>query len=176
MAGVRPIKRVVACDRDMGRASMLAEWVGDTLNIEASANDSIAVAVAASDIIVTCTTATAPILTRDMVPSGCLIAAVGADNPDKQELDPALFAPARILVDDAAQCAGSGDLAHAIRAGTTSTDRIAASLAELAAGARSGRDDDAEIVIFDSTGTGVQDVAAAVAAFEAVLEAGSTVG
>jgi len=62
----------------------------------------------------------------------------------------------------------SGDLGHAIRAGVVSIDDVAASLADLAAGARPGRTREDEIVIFDSTGTVVQDVAAAAAAYDAV--------
>ncbi len=128
-------------------------------------------AVAASDITITCTTATHPIVTPDMVPAGCFIAAVGAYNPDKQELDPGLFANARIIVDNPDQCTQGGDLAHAIRANIVTPGDVAVTLADLAAGAGPGRTCEDEIVIFDSTGTGVQDVAAAAAAYEAVRRA-----
>lgn len=168
LAGVRPVARVLAVDLDPARAAAFARWAQETLGLEAAAVGSVAEAIAASDIAVTCTTATRPIVTSEMVAAGCFLAAVGADNPDKQELDPRLFARARILVDDLDQCAEGGDLAHALRAGTTTRETVAATLAELAAGARPGRTGDDEIVIFDSTGTGVQDVAAAVAAYEAV--------
>jgi alanine dehydrogenase len=103
-----------------------------------------------------------------MVPAGCFIAAVGADNPDKQELDPALFATARILIDDLDQCAEGGDLAHAIRAGTATPEDVAATLADLAAGAQPGRTGEDQIVIFDSTGIGIQDVAATATTYEAI--------
>ena len=58
--------------------------------------------------------------------------------------------------------------AHALRAGTATYDNVAATLADLAAGAGPGRTGEDEIVIFDSTGTGVQDVAVAAAAYDAV--------
>ncbi|NQU58136.1 MAG: ornithine cyclodeaminase family protein [Rhodospirillales bacterium] len=173
-AGVLPIKRVIPVDREHANAEALAAWATETLGLEATpaapVATAIADAVAASDITITCTTATHSIVTPDMVPAGCFIAAVGADNPDKRELDPRLFRNARILVDDLDQCAESGDLAHAIRAGIASLGDVAATLADLAAGAVPGRTDEDEIVIFDSTGTGVQDVAAAAAAYEAVRE------
>lgn len=167
IVGVLPIKRIAGIDREPAKAEAFTAWVAETLGLEAARATTVADAVAASDIIVTCTTATRPIVTPEMVSAGCFIAAIGADNPDKQELDPGLFANARILVDDLDQCAESGDLAHAIRANTASPDSVAATLAELAAGARPGRTRSDEIVIFDSTGTGIQDVAAAAAAFEA---------
>ncbi|MDA1090357.1 MAG: ornithine cyclodeaminase family protein [Proteobacteria bacterium] len=168
VAGVLPVNRVIAVDREPANAEAFTAWVAETLGIEAASAATVADAVAASDITVTCTTATGPIVSANMVPAGCFIAAIGADNPDKQELDPGLFANARILVDDLDQCAEGGDLAHAIRAGAATRDDVAATLADLAAGARPGRTREDEIVIFDSTGTGVQDVAAAAAAYDAV--------
>ncbi len=167
--GVLPIERVTAVDVEPTRAEALSAWVIETLGIDAVPTTVIADAVAGSDITVTCTTATRAIIARDMVPDGCFIAAVGADNPDKQELDPELFANARILVDDPDQCAEGGDLAHAMRAGTATPEKVAATLADMASGAKPGRIAKNEIVIFDSTGTGVQDVAAAAAAYEAAL-------
>jgi len=163
LMGVRPITRLDAIDRDAGRAEDLARWARDEHGLTATPADH----VGAADIVVTCTTSTQPILSPDAVPAGCFVAAVGADNPEKQELDPALFGGARILVDDRDQCAKGGDLAHALRAGVVTTEDVAADLAQLAAGAVPGRTSPDQTVIFDSTGTGVQDVAASVAAYEA---------
>lgn len=168
---VRPIKRVIAVDRVRENATALAGWVGGSLGIDGRATADIGAAVGESDIVVTCTTSDRPIVTADMVPKGCFVAAVGADNPAKQEIDPRLFAGARILVDDLDQCASGGDLAHAIRAGAVSPDGVAATLAALAGGTKAGRAHPEEIVIFDSTGTGVQDVAAAAAVYEAARSA-----
>lgn len=164
---VRPIERILAFDRDQVRTEAFLQWVIESLKIEAVAAPGIADAIAASDMTITCTTASRPVITRGMVPAGSFIAAVGADNPDKQELDPELFGNARILVDDLDQCAESGDLAHAIRAGIVTKADVNATLAGLAAGVQQGRTSRDEIVIFDSTGTGVQDVAAAGAAYGA---------
>lgn len=166
--GVLPIRCIAAFDCEPAIAESFAAWAGETPGLNAATAATIPDAARSSDIIVTCTTSTSPILTTDMVMPGSFIAAVGADNPDKHEIDPALFANARILVDDPDQCASDGDLAHAIRAGTATLADVAATLAQLAAGARPGRTCEDEIVIFDSTGTGLQDVAAAAAAYDAV--------
>ncbi len=167
LMGVRPITHLDAIDRDAGRAEDLARWARDEQGLTAIPAAAPAEHVGAAEIIVTCTTSKRPILGPDAVPAGCFVAAVGADNPEKQELDPALFAGVRILVDDRDQCAKGGDLAHALRAGMVTTEDVAADLAQLAAGAVPGRTSPDQIVLFDSTGTGVQDVAASVAAFEA---------
>jgi len=168
---ILPIKRLIAVDVDPSNAEDLSYWATETLGIEAEPTSDIGDAVAGCDIAITSTTSTQPIVTPDMVPAGCFIAAVGADNPDKQELDPALFGNARILVDDLEQCAEGGDLAHAIRAGMVSRKDVAATLADLAAGAQPGRRSENEIVIFDSTGTGIQDVAVSFAAYQAIKTA-----
>jgi ornithine cyclodeaminase/alanine dehydrogenase-like protein (mu-crystallin family) len=79
---------------------------------------------------------------------------------------------ARILVDDLDACASGGDLNHALRAGTVSREQVHADLAELAAGRKQGRLAAAELVIFDSSGSGVQDVATAWAAFREASRTG----
>jgi ornithine cyclodeaminase/alanine dehydrogenase-like protein (mu-crystallin family) len=117
------------------------------------------------DICITCTTSKSPILTDDLDLRGCFVAAIGADNPEKQEIAPALMRRARILVDDIEACASGGDLNHALRAGAMSKDQVHAELADLAAGRKRGRMTEDELVIFDSSGSGVQDVAAAWVAY-----------
>lgn len=172
LAAVRELAGITACDIDAARAEAFAAWARQALEVPTVVVDGVASALAGADMAVTCTTATRAIIMADMVPPGCFVAAVGADNPDKQEIDPALFAHARVIVDDLAQCAAGGDLAHAIRAGVVAPGTVTATLADLAAGAAPGRLSETEIVLFDSTGTGVQDVAAAAAAYEAARERG----
>jgi len=74
-------------------------------------------AVQASDVCVTCTTSRRAFLeARDVAP-GTFIAAVGADNPEKQELEPSLLASATLVVDVLHQCGEIGELHHALAAG-----------------------------------------------------------
>jgi alanine dehydrogenase len=138
-----------------------------TSGFRSTASSSVADAVDGADIIVTCTTSKVPVLTSDMKLKGCFVAAIGADNPEKQEIDPVLMGRARILVDDLDQCASGADLFHALRAGVVTRDDVHADLADLASGQKTGRSAPEELVIFDSCGTGVQDVAVAWAAYQA---------
>jgi alanine dehydrogenase len=48
---------------------------------------------------------------------------------------------------------------------------VHAELGEIVAGRKAGRASDEEIIVFDSTGTGLQDVAAAIAAYRKALDA-----
>jgi ornithine cyclodeaminase/alanine dehydrogenase-like protein (mu-crystallin family) len=52
-------------------------------------------------------------------------------------------------------------------------DHVHATLGEILAGAKSGRRDPAAITLFDSTGMGLQDVAAAAAIYRRALAAGA---
>lgn len=172
LCGVKTFTDLAVYDMDRSRTDAFAAWASDALALRVRVADTIADAVSTADVCVTSTTSTKPILSAAMAPKGCFIAAIGADNPDKQELDPDLLVDARIVVDDRNQCAASGDLAHALKAGSATIDDVDATLAELAAGAASARLTDDDIVIFDSTGVGVQDVAVAVAAYERATAAG----
>ena len=133
---------------------------------------SISAAIAGVNICITCTTSKSPVLTEDLDLKGCFVAAIGADNPEKHEIAPALMARARILVDDLDACAAGGDLNHALRVGTVSQECVHADLAELATGQKIGRRSDEDLVIFDSSGSGVQDVAAAWAAYREAARTG----
>jgi ornithine cyclodeaminase/alanine dehydrogenase-like protein (mu-crystallin family) len=103
---------------------------------------------------------------------GTFIAAIGADSPMKQELDPRLVASSVVVADIAEQSAVVGEVHHAIAAGYMTRDDIRAELGELIAGQQLAHRRDDDIVIFDSTGTALQDVAAAAAVYERALAEG----
>ena len=161
---VRKPRRIFAYDRDESSASAFAARFGAT-----TVND-LAEAVGSSDIVVTCTTATKYFISREMVRPGAFIAAVGADNEHKQEIDPALLAQAKVVTDLTEQAARIGDLHHAIEAGAMAAADVHAELGEVIAGRKRARASADEIIVFDSTGTGLQDVAAAIAVYKRALE------
>jgi alanine dehydrogenase len=70
------------------------------------------------------------------------------------------------------QCSATGDLHHALAAGVMSRAEVHAELGEIIAGRKPGRTNVDEIIVFDSTGTALQDVAAAAAVYRRALEHG----
>jgi alanine dehydrogenase len=60
----------------------------------------------------------------------------------------------------------------AVAAGAMRADDVAAELGQVVAGKRPGRQARDQIIVFDSSGTGVQDVAAAACAYEVARERG----
>jgi len=109
---------------------------------------------------------------KDVRP-GTFIAGVGADNEHKQELHPKLMATNKVVVDLLDQCASIGDLHHAIAVGVANRESVYAELGEIVAGRKPGRTSEDEITVFDSTGTALQDVAAAAIVYERARTAGA---
>jgi len=103
---------------------------------------------------------------------GAFIAAVGADNEEKQELDPHLIAASKVVVDNLEQCAVIGDLKLALRAGLMTKADAHAELGQVITGERPGRGAWEEVIVFDITGTALQDVAAAAIVYERGVDAG----
>ena len=95
-----------------------------------------------------------------------------SEREGKQEIDPLLIASATLVVDVLEQCAEIGELQHALAAGLMTRSQVHAELADVVAGRRPGRTRQDEITIFDSTGTALQDVAAAVAVYETARASG----
>ena len=163
---VRPVAKVYAFDADDAVASSFAREMG------AVAGVSLEEAVAGSDIIVTCTPSRAAILDARHLHPGLFIAAVGADNPEKQELAPALLAGSKVVVDILEQAEKMGDLHHAIAAGVLTREDVHGELGEVICGRVRARTGDDEIFVFDSTGTALQDVAVGAVAYRRAREAG----
>jgi len=142
---------------------------GEALGLDAHRAASLRDACRDADVVVTCTPAQSPILHVGDVRPGTFIAAVGADNPHKNEIAPALMAQARVVADIAAQAASMGDLRAALAAGMMTLDSVHAELAQIVAGTRSGRAQAGDVVVFDSTGTAIEDLAAANLVYEQAL-------
>ena len=173
LAKVRPLERVHAFDSDEDRARRFAHDLSNELEIEVKAVRDLSNAVGQSDICVTCTPSRQFFLKREDVPPGTFIAAVGADSPEKQELDPALLARSTIVVDILEQCATIGELHYALEGGLVTREDVHAELHEVVTGLKRGRSSEEEIIIFDSTGTALQDAAAAVVVYEKAARARS---
>lgn len=173
LAAVLTLKRARVWDLDRARAEQFARQTADVLGFPFAPASSARDASLDADVIVTCTTSRAPILLHKDVSPGAFIAAVGADSPAKSEIEPQLMARGAVIVDHLEQCAHMGDLRHAIAAGAMSADDVRCELGDVVTGAGVGRNNESEIVIFDSTGVALQDVASAAIVYERACARGS---
>ena len=167
-----PLERVHVYDADPERARAFATENGRRHSFAVAAVTDLPGAIRESDAVVTCTPARGPLFAAEDVRSGTFLAAVGADSHGKQELDPKILASAKVVVDSLDQCAEIGELQHAIAAGLLSREDVYAELAEILDDRKPGRSSAEEVTVFDSTGTALEDVAAAVAVYEKGVAAG----
>ena len=170
---VLPIETVFAFDVDTERCTSFAKRMRSATGLDVRAAEGLGEATRASQLIVTCTSSREAYLRLEHVSPGTLVAAVGADNHDKQELDPDLMAHSRVVVDVLEQCATFGDLHHALAVGAMKRSDVAAELGEIVAGTAEVAFSGDDIVIFDSTGSAIQDVAAAGVIYERARATGA---
>lgn len=159
LKGVLPLRQVYAFDRLPERARSFARQASTAGLPVAAVTDFDS--ARRSDVIITCTTATLAFLDCGSVAPGTFIAAVGADSPAKSEITPALMAAALVVVDRLDQCEKMGDLHHAVTAGAMTRSDVHGELGDLVVGRKPGRTAPEQITLFDSTGMGLQDAAAA---------------
>ena len=131
-------------------------------------------ALATSDIVVTCTPSKKPVIHQGDLKPGTFIAAVGSDNEDKQEIDSDLLPACTIVVDSIDQASTIGELRHAINSGFVKRENVFSELGEIIAGSKSFNYTKDQIVLFDSTGTALQDVAASVIVYEKAVATNSS--
>lgn len=167
------MRRAYAFDTDHAVAQAYAREMAAELDLDVSAARDSVEAVRDCDVCVTCTPSRRAFLLREHVRPGTFVAAVGADSGDKQEIDPALLAASVLVVDVLDQCAAIGDLHHALEAGVLTRESVHAELAEVVTGRKPGRRSPEEITVFDSTGTALQDVAAAALVYEKAVASGA---
>ena len=158
----RPICEARIWGRDHSKAQALASELSERLDISVTAEGDISAVAAASDILISTTTANAPLIDADHLHPGLHVTAMGSDAPYKNEVAPAALEAADLYVPDRYdQCAQLGELHHAIEAGVVQRNRPFAELGDIIAGKAPGRPSPEAVTLCDLTGTGVQDTAIA---------------
>lgn len=128
-------------------------------------------AVKNSDVVVTATPSTSPLVKTEWVGKGMHITAMGADSPEKQELETGVLGIAdKIVVDSVEQCVRFGEVHHAVEDGTISVEDTHAELGEILLGLKSGRESEEEITVCDLTGIAAQDVVTSQLVYERALK------
>ncbi|OFV83020.1 MAG: hypothetical protein A2W26_11375 [Acidobacteria bacterium RBG_16_64_8] len=158
LAADRPAVEVWVWSRTAGRRERYADEMSGRLGVTIHPVASIEEACAQAEIIATATWSTEPLVRGEWVRPGTFIAAIGADAPGMQELDPDLLPRSTVVVDDLEQCVRMGEINVPVRHGHYRVDQIHATIGEVVAGLKAGRVDLQETTIFDSTGIGLQDV------------------
>jgi alanine dehydrogenase len=113
--------------------------------------------VRGADVVVAVTASPTPVVQNEWVGDGTHVIAVGSCVPTRRELEPALVARARLIVDSrSAALKEAGDVVMGINEGRWTAAHIAAELGELPV-----RQNEREITVFKSLGLAVEDIFAA---------------
>ncbi len=132
------------------------------LDIDAVAVTSAGALIEQSDVVVTTTPSTRPLIEQADWTHDVPIVALGADSPGKQELASELLGRARyVIADSPAQCAHHGEISHALASGAIDATSILAFGHLLADSALATSVGGSGRYIVDLTGLGAQDLAIA---------------
>jgi ornithine cyclodeaminase/alanine dehydrogenase-like protein (mu-crystallin family) len=171
IAQVRNIERVRVFGRDPARRANFSAGMAEQLKIPVDSVETAEAAVRETDIIVTSTTASQPVLRGQWLRPGVHINAIGANFPQKRELDGSAVLRADIIAVDSREQAKieAGDLIQAFESNTSRWDTVR-ELAEIAAGRTPGRAHPNDITLFKSNGIAIEDVVTASRVYEKAIE------
>jgi len=159
---VRPIRQVRLFSRDAEKRRLAATDFARRFGVEVVPVDSAEGAVRGSDIVVTITSSSTPVVQGDWLAPGTHVTAAGSNALIRRELDEkAVGRAARVCVDSRATAlAEAGDLLPALEKGRLHAGQLV-ELGEIVAGLRPGRSDSAAIPPYESQGMAIQDLAVA---------------
>jgi ornithine cyclodeaminase len=150
------IDEIAVFDVDQGASDKLQRNLAPYTDLRIIRCASVAEAVAGADIVTTVTAdkARAAIITPDMLEPGMHINGVGGDCPGKTELHPDVLRAGRVFVEYEPQTRVEGDIQQ------LPADFPVVDLWRVLAGTVAGREDGAQITIFDSVGFALEDFSA----------------
>lgn len=168
---VRDFSKVLVYARSTDRAKKYAQDMSLELGVEVKVVDSAEVVVRNSDTVITTTPATEPIIKAEWLHPGLHITAMGSDAEHKQELEAKVLARAdKLVCDKKEQCARLGELHHALNQRIVTDNSPIIELGQLTSKEVRGRENDEQITVCDLTGTGVQDTAIALFAYNEMVK------
>ena len=150
-------RNLVVWGRNKDKVELAAadmQKMGYEANVVENLNDLCKV----SQIIVTTTPATSPLLKREMITPGTHITAMGSDTSDKCELSPEILDLADIVAADSIeQAIQRGEISQALKAGKCNKDKLV-ELGSIIIDPSKGRTNDQQITIADLSGVAIQDI------------------
>jgi ornithine cyclodeaminase len=165
-AAVRPIRDVQVWGRTPEKAETLARRLADE-GFRAEAITTLRSGVDWAQVISCATMATEPLVLGDWLQPGQHLDLVGAFKPTMRESDDRAVQVAEVFCDtfDGALKEG-GDLAQPLASGALQRPQVLADLFALTQGRHPGRTEAEQITLFKSTGAALEDLAAAILAYE----------
>lgn len=173
IALVRRVRAVRVYSQTEEHRRAFASEMQKSLGIPIEPVESPEAAASFGDIVVTATSSREPVLHGDWLRPGTHVNAVGANMHNRREIDDAALRQAAVIaVDSEAQArVEAGDLIQGFDGSPGRWQRVC-EMAEIVAGQRPGRSNEAEITLFKSTGIALWDVAVAEAVYQRARDLG----
>ena len=177
MLTARDLEKVRVFDLDFERTKAFAEQMQEELSeyntriVPVRSSDE---AIDDADLLITVTPSSKPVFDGSKVKPGITISCVGAYQHHMQELDPvALERASKIYFDSKeAVLSESGDILIPLEKGIITEDDFTGDLGNVIKGEVVGRENDEEIIVFETVGVSTQDLVAANTIYKKALELG----
>ena len=155
------LKGIVIWSRDHAHAKRLAVE-SEASNVPIAVAQTVEEAVDGADVVCTLTSSKEPILRGALIKGGVHVNLVGSSFAGSREVDDALVAKSRYVVDDETSArAQAGEFLSAIASGAIVESHIAGDLGGVLSGRIEGRRSSDEVTVFKSLGSIAQDLYAA---------------
>jgi ornithine cyclodeaminase/alanine dehydrogenase-like protein (mu-crystallin family) len=173
VAAVRRLERVRAFGRDPERRAQFCREMSARIGVEVEPADSGEEAVRGAEIVTTATSALTIVLDGSWLSPGTHINAIGANFPQKRELDDAAIGRADVIAVDSMEQAKmeAGDLIQAFSEDASRWGAVH-ELSGIVAGKAPGRINANQITLFKSIGIATWDLAVAVRVYELAVARG----
>ena len=177
MLAARDIKEVRVFDLNYDRTKEFADRMQEELAsygakiVAAKTSDE---AVEGADLLITVTPSSKPVFDASKVKEGATISCVGAYQPHMQEMDPAILTRASKIYFDSKEAvlSESGDILIPLEQGTITEEDFTGDLGNVIKGELAGRENEEEIIVFETVGVATQDLGAARTIYDKAVEAG----
>ncbi|MGH9712117.1 MAG: ornithine cyclodeaminase family protein [Candidatus Acidiferrales bacterium] len=167
VALVRKLEKIRAYGRDQKRREQFAQEMTTRLGVPVTAVSSGEEAVRDADILITSTTTTDPVVEGRWLKSGTHINAIGANFPQKRELDAGAVRRCDVIAADSRQQSReeAGDLIHVFGEDESQWNKVH-ELSDIVGGKIPGRTSADQITLFKSNGIAIEDVVVAGRVYE----------
>lgn len=171
---VRNIRHVIVYDLDVTRAEKFVGFLQavDGYDVHTTVAGSADEAVAAADVVCTCTTSKRPVFKGSSLRAGTHVNAIGSYAPDMQEIDSETVMRSSCVVTEHVEglWAAAGDILDPFEKGLIDKDKVDGSVGDVLAGSVLGRQNDDQITLYESVGSAVLDLAIAVETYKQVTK------
>lgn len=177
MVAVRDLEEVRVCALNYEKTVKFAEKMQEELKSYGAKITAVRCsddAIEDADLLITATPSSKPVFDAAKVKKGCTISCIGAYQHHMQEMDPAILTRASKIYFDSkdAVLSESGDILIPLEKGIITEDDFTGDIGAVVKGELAGRENDDEIIVYETVGVGAQDLVTAKMIYEKALEAG----